>query len=61
MAATFGFNLPLNLESLFDFSVTLGERTPQNTAIAPKEKFIKVGCSISLSEKWFSPTKTEDD
>jgi hypothetical protein len=61
MAATFGFNLPLNLESMFDFSVTLGERTPENTAIAPTEKFIKVGCSISLSEKWFSPTKTDDD
>ncbi|MDP4219172.1 MAG: hypothetical protein Q8916_09665 [Bacteroidota bacterium] len=56
-----GLGLPLNLESLFDFSVTLGVRNPAVTGAAPKEFFFKMGASISLSEKWFVPLRREDD
>jgi hypothetical protein len=58
---TAGIGMPMNAESVFDFSVELGVRTPQNTAIAPKECFIKMGASISLSEKWFVPLRRDDD
>lgn len=61
MAATLGFSVPMGLETMFDFSVVLGERTPSDLNLQPKEQFIRVGASLSLSEKWFSPLRTDDD
>ncbi len=56
-----GLGLPMNYESLFDFSVSAGIRTPQITGGAPKDFFMKMGASISLSEKWFVPLRRGDD
>ena len=61
MSVTGGIGLPMNLETVFDFSVSLGIRSPQNAATAPKDFFFKMGASISLSEKWFVPMRKDDD
>ena len=53
--------MPMNLESILDFSVTLGIRSPEITDAAPKDFFFKLGASISLSEKWFVPLRRDDD
>ena len=60
-SVTGGIGLPMNLETVFDFSVSLGVRTPQITGGAPKDFFFKMGASISLSEKWFVPLRRDDD
>ena len=51
----------MNFESMFDFSVSAGVRTPSVTGGAPKDFFFKIGASISLSEKWFVPLRRNDD
>jgi hypothetical protein len=56
-----GLGLPMNFESLFDFAVTIGIRTPSVTGGAPKDFFFMMSASISLSEKWFVPLRREDD
>jgi len=61
MSFSAGIGLPLNAESAFDFALSIGVRTPQNTAIAPKDLFFKMRASISLSEKWFVPLRKDDD
>ena len=61
MSFTAGIGLPLNLETLFDFSASLGLRTPQVTSTAPSEFFFKLRASISISEKWFVPLRRDDD
>ncbi len=61
MSISAGLGLPMNYESLFDFSVTAGVRTPQISGGAPKDLFFKMGASISLSEKWFVPLRRGDD
>ncbi|MFI5263728.1 MAG: hypothetical protein ACHQM6_04350, partial [Candidatus Kapaibacterium sp.] len=61
MSFTAGLGLPLNAESAFDFALSIGIRTPQNTAVAPKDFFFKMRASISLSEKWFVPLRKDED
>jgi hypothetical protein len=61
MSVTAGIGIPMNPESIFDFSAEIGLRTPSNTALAPKEYFFKMGASISLSEKWFVPLRKEEE
>ncbi len=61
MSVTAGLGLPMNYESMFDFSVSAGVRTPSITGGAPKDFFFKMGASISLSEKWFVPLRRNDD
>lgn len=61
MAASLGFNIPMGLETMFDFSVTVGQRTPADENLLPKENFIRVGAALSLSERWFTPSRTDDD
>jgi hypothetical protein len=60
-AATIGFNIPMGLETMFDFSITLGQRTPDDINTLPSEQFIRIGASLSLSERWFVPSRTEED
>lgn len=61
MAASLGFNIPMGLETMFDFSVTLGQRTPADADLLPKENFIRIGASLSLSERWFTPSRIDED
>lgn len=61
MSASLGFNLPLGLETMFDLSLTFGQRTPSTQDILPKEQFIRIGASLSLSERWFVPSRTEEE
>ncbi|MEI8135287.1 MAG: hypothetical protein WCH46_09500 [bacterium] len=58
---TAGLGMPMNTESVFDFSLGLGLRSPSIANSAPKELFFKMGASISLSEKWFVPLRRDDD
>lgn len=61
MTATFGFNVPMGLETMFDFSLTLGQRTPSDANLLAKEQFIRIGLSLSLSERWFTPSRIDED
>lgn len=61
MSFSTGVGIPMNLESILDFSATLGIRSPAITNASPKDFFFKLGASISLSEKWFVPLRRDDD
>ena len=60
-SASFGFSLPINIESLLEFSLTGGIRKPENEAIGPKDTFLRISGSISLGERWFAPLRREED
>jgi hypothetical protein len=59
MAITAGLGIPVGLESMLNFSVEGGQRTPVVSNSAPKETFVRLGASISLSERWFIPTRRD--
>ena len=61
LSFSLGLGLPMNYESLFDFFLGAGIRTPQAPNGAPKDFFFKMGASISLSEKWFVPLRRDED
>ena len=52
-----GVGIPVSYESLLNFSLIGGQRLPVTSGGAPKETFIRLGASISLSERWFVPTR----
>ena len=60
IAISAGLGIPISYESLFDLSFTAGQRTPQNLSAAPKDFFFRIGATISLSERWFVPTRTDE-
>jgi hypothetical protein len=60
-SASFGFSLPINLESVLDFSITGGIRKPDVESIGPKETFLRFSGAISLGERWFAPLRREED
>ena len=60
IAGSLGIGLPLGLESLLDLSFTGGQRSPVNLGSAPKDLFFRLGATISLSERWFVPSRTDD-
>lgn len=60
-SASFGFSLPINLESVLDFAITGGIRKPEIEAAGPKDTFLRFSGSISLGERWFAPLRREDD
>jgi hypothetical protein len=59
MAVTAGIGVPVGFESLLNFAISAGQRSPVNSATAPKETFLRLGASISLSERWFVPTRRD--
>lgn len=59
MAVTAGIGVPVGFESLLNFALTAGQRNPVTAASAPKESFLRLGASISLSERWFVPTRRD--
>jgi hypothetical protein len=61
MSASLGLGFPFASGSMIDLSTELGIRTPSDASIAPKDLFIKVGATITVSEKWFVPLKRQDD
>ena len=54
-----GVGIPVSAESLLNFTIAGGQRIPIVADQAPKETFLRLGASISLSEKWFSPVRRE--
>lgn len=60
-SASFGFSLPINLESLLDFAITGGIRTPEAPSAGPKDTFLKLSAAISLGERWFAPLRREEE
>jgi hypothetical protein len=60
IAVSAGVGIPISYESLLDLSFTAGQRNPQNTAAFPKDLFFRVGATISISERWFVPTRTDE-
>lgn len=58
---SFGFNVPINYESQLDFAITGGMRSPQTIGASPKDMFIRASGSISISEKWFTPLRRDED
>jgi hypothetical protein len=60
-SASIGFSLPINLESLLEFSFTGGIREPELASVGPKDTFLRISGSISLGERWFAPLRREDD
>jgi hypothetical protein len=59
MAVTAGAGIPLGTESMFNIAITGGQRSPVNAATAPKETFLRLGASVSLSERWFVPSRRD--
>jgi hypothetical protein len=59
LALSAGLGIPLGFETMLNLSATGGQRAPVNAGSAPKETFIRLGASISLSDKWFVPTRRE--
>ena len=54
-----GVGIPISFESLMNLTAVFGQRRPTNANAAPNETFFRLGASVSLSEKWFSPTRRE--
>lgn len=59
LALSAGLGIPLSFETLMNLSATVGQRNPTAVGSAPKESFLRLGVSIGLSDKWFSPTRRE--
>jgi hypothetical protein len=59
MALSAGVGVPVGLESMLNLMATFGQRTPATANSAPKESFLRLGASISLSERWFVPTRRD--
>jgi len=60
LAGSFGLGIPISLESLIDLSFTAGTRAPVIANTTPSDLFFRIGATISLSERWFVPTRTDD-
>jgi hypothetical protein len=60
IAVSAGIGIPISYEGLLDLSITAGQRNPQNASAAPKDFFLRVGATVSLSERWFVPTRTNE-
>ncbi|MDP4199882.1 MAG: hypothetical protein Q8922_11965 [Bacteroidota bacterium] len=59
LALSAGLGIPLSFETLMNLSLTVGQRNPTDASVAPKETFLRLGASVSLSDKWFVPTRRE--
>ncbi len=54
-----GVGIPISYESLLNITAVAGQRLPTVTGEAPNETFFRLGASVSLSERWFVPTRRE--
>ncbi len=60
IALSAGLGIPIGYESLLDLSFTGGQRNPVVATAAPRDLFFRIGATVSLSERWFVPTRTEE-
>jgi hypothetical protein len=60
VAISAGVGIPISYESLLDLAITVGQRTPTTLNAAPTDKFIRLSGSISLSERWFVPSRVSE-
>ncbi|HWF44485.1 MAG TPA: hypothetical protein VG537_07580 [Candidatus Kapabacteria bacterium] len=56
---TAGVGIPVGFESMLNFSMAGGQRVPVVSGGAPKETFVRLGISVSMSERWFVPTRRD--
>jgi len=54
-----GVGIPFSYESMLNLSAVIGQRLPVNAESAPKETFLRLGASVSISERWFNPTRRD--
>ena len=61
IGGSFGLGIPITSESILDVALTVGQRGPSDAATGPSDIFMRVGASIGLAERWFVPTRRNDD
>jgi hypothetical protein len=59
LALSAGVGIPFSYESMLNLSAVVGQRLPVNAESAPKETFLRLGASVSISERWFNPTRRD--